>query len=62
MNKSPEIIILAAALGLLAVGAGTMAFLFPSLEDITGVKKNNIVVETGQKTAELDEEYLYSIS
>jgi hypothetical protein len=38
MNKSPEPIILAVALGLLALGSATLAYLFPPVEDITGVK------------------------
>jgi len=38
MNKSPEPIILAVALLLLALGCATLAYLFPSVEEITGVK------------------------
>jgi hypothetical protein len=37
MNKSPERLILAIALGLLILGIGALAFFFPSLEDITSV-------------------------
>jgi len=37
MNKSPESIVLAVALALLALGAAGMAYWFPSLSDITGV-------------------------
>ena len=36
--KSPEPIILAVALFLLALGAGTLAYMYPSVTDITGVK------------------------
>ena len=38
MNKSPEPILLAVALLLLALGAATLAYVFPSVEEITGVK------------------------
>lgn len=38
MNKSPEPIILAVALLLLALGSATLAYMFPSVEEITGVK------------------------
>lgn len=38
MSKSPEPIVLAVAILLLALGAATMAKLFPKVEDITGVK------------------------
>jgi len=38
MNKSPEPIILAVALFLLALGSATLAYMFPSVEEITGVK------------------------
>jgi len=38
MTKSPEPIILAVALLLLALGAATLAYTFPSVEEITGVK------------------------
>lgn len=38
MKKSPERIILAVALGLLALGVAALAYTFPGLEDITGVK------------------------
>jgi hypothetical protein len=38
MTKSPEPIILAVALLLLALGSATLAYMFPSLEEITGVK------------------------
>jgi hypothetical protein len=38
MSKAPEPIILAVALLLLALGAGTMAYMYPSVEDITGIK------------------------
>jgi hypothetical protein len=38
MSKAPEPIILAVALFLLAAGAGTLAYMYPSVEDITGVK------------------------
>jgi hypothetical protein len=38
MSKAPEPIILAVALFLLAVGSATLAYFFPSIEDITGVK------------------------
>lgn len=37
MNKSPEITILAVALGLLAIGAAALGALFPSLQDITNI-------------------------
>ena len=37
MTKSPEPIILAVALLLLALGSATLAYLFPSVADITGV-------------------------
>jgi hypothetical protein len=37
MNRSPETIILAVALLLLALGAATLAYLFPTAEEITGV-------------------------
>jgi hypothetical protein len=49
MNKSPEIIILAAALGLLAIGAGTMAYFFPSLEDLTNISSTAPVGKTPKK-------------
>ena len=38
MSKSPEPIILAVALLLLALGAGGLAYIFPAASDITGVK------------------------
>lgn len=38
MSKSPETIILAVALLLLALGAALLAYTFPSVEEITGVK------------------------
>jgi len=38
MNKSPEPIILAVALLLLAAGSATLAYMFPTVQDITGVK------------------------
>jgi len=38
MSKSPEPIILAVALLLLALGSATLAYMFPSVEEITGVK------------------------
>ena len=38
MFKTPEPIILAVALLLLALGAGSLAYFFPTVEDITGVK------------------------
>lgn len=38
MTKSPEPIILAVALFLLALGAGMLAYFYPSVEDITGIK------------------------
>jgi len=38
MSKSPEPILLAVALFLLALGAATLAYVFPSLEALTGVK------------------------
>jgi hypothetical protein len=38
MSKSPEPIILAVALVLLALGAALLAYTFPSVEEITGVK------------------------
>jgi hypothetical protein len=38
MNKSPEPIILAVALFLLALGSAMVAYMFPSVEEITGVK------------------------
>jgi hypothetical protein len=38
MSKEPEPIILAVALLLLALGAGGLAYVFPSVEDSTGVK------------------------
>src|ERR1700753_3842201 len=37
MTKSPEPIILAIALLVLAIGAATLAYMFPSVQDITGV-------------------------
>jgi hypothetical protein len=37
MNKSPEPIILAVALLLLALGSATLAYMFPSVAEITGV-------------------------
>jgi hypothetical protein len=37
MKKSPEPIILAVALALLALGAATLAYFFPSVADITGI-------------------------
>ena len=37
MKNSPEPIIVAVALGLLALGSATLAYLFPSVEAITGV-------------------------
>lgn len=37
MTKSPEHIILAVALGLLALGAAGLAYVFPSAQDITGI-------------------------
>src|ERR1039458_6125219 len=36
MNKSPEPIILAVALLLLALGSATLAYIFPSVEEIAG--------------------------
>lgn len=39
MNKSPEPIILAIALGLLALGSAGLAYMFPTAEDITGVTR-----------------------
>jgi len=38
MSKSPEPIILAVALLLLALGSATLAYIFPSVDEITGVK------------------------
>jgi hypothetical protein len=38
MNKSPEPIILAVALLLLALGAAGLAYIYPTVEEITGVK------------------------
>jgi hypothetical protein len=38
MKQSPEPIILTVVLALLALGADTLAYLYPSVEDITGVK------------------------
>lgn len=38
MKKYPQQIILAVVLGLLALGAAALAYTFPGLEDITGVK------------------------
>jgi hypothetical protein len=38
MIKAPEPIVLAVALLLLALGCATMAYMFPSVEDITNVK------------------------
>ena len=38
MTKSPDPIILAVALLLLALGSATLAYMFPSVEEITGVK------------------------
>jgi hypothetical protein len=38
MTKSPEPIILAVALFLLALGSATLAYLFPTVEEITGVQ------------------------
>ena len=38
MTKSPEPIILAVALLLLALGSATLAYMFPSVAEITGVK------------------------
>lgn len=37
MKKSPEPIILAIALGLLALGAAGLAYVFPTVQDITGI-------------------------
>lgn len=54
MNKSPEIIVLAVALGLLAIGAGTMAYFFPSLEDLTSVKSTAPAGKTPKKLKEED--------
>ncbi len=55
MNKSPEIIILAVALGLLALGAGAMAYTFPSVEEITNVKSTT---PTGKIPRKMREEEL----
>jgi len=38
MFKTPEPIILAVAILLLALGAGSLAYFFPTVEDITGIK------------------------
>jgi hypothetical protein len=38
MKTAPETILLAVALGLLGVGAGAMAYLFPDIQDLTDVK------------------------
>lgn len=55
MKKSPEIIILAVAFGLLAIGTGIMAYTFPSLEDMTNVKSTT---PTGKTPKKLKEEEL----
>jgi hypothetical protein len=52
MKKSPEIIVLAVALGLLAIGAGIMAYTFPSPEDLTNVKSTTPTGKTPKKIKE----------
>jgi len=49
MKKSPESIILAVALLLLALVAGYLAWSFPALEDITGVKSTTATGKTPPK-------------
>jgi len=55
MKKSPEPIILAVALVLLALGAGYLAYSVPSLEDITNVKSTT---PTGKTPAKLKDDDL----
>lgn len=57
MNKSPEPIILAVAIGLLALVAGGLAYIFPKVEDITNVSST---VPTGKTPQKLNEEELKS--
>ena len=55
MNKSPEIIVLAVALGLLALGAGLMGYMFPTLEGMTSVQSTT---PTGKAPKKLKDEDL----
>jgi len=49
MNKSPEVIVLAVVLGLLALGAAGLAYIFPTVQDITGVNSTDPTGHTPKK-------------
>jgi len=57
MSKSPEPIILALALLFLALGAATLAYMYPSVEEITGVKSTE---PTGNRAKPLNAEDIAS--
>jgi len=57
MTRSPEAIVLAVALALLALGAAALAYLFPSVADITGVSSTE---PNGHMTAPVDAKAIQS--
>ncbi len=52
MKKAPEPIILSLALLLLALGSATLAYMFPTNEEITGISSTQNIVEKAQSLKE----------